>query len=195
MVHMVQNRNDMEMDIILLLIKRESHIRGLANNLDESHSTVFRKLNRLLEKNVVDFRKEGKNKVFYLKDNIISKSYILKAELYKLIIFLSKHPELSVIFEDILKKNDKDLIVLFGSYAKGIEKRNSDIDIYIDTKDAKLKEEVELIDSKISVKIGTYNKDSLLIKEIDKNETKEEFEQRKAGIKRQLGLMSGMQQI
>ncbi|MFH1377051.1 MAG: nucleotidyltransferase domain-containing protein [Candidatus Woesearchaeota archaeon] len=166
---MVQNRNDMEMDIILLLIKRESHIRGLANNLDESHSTVFRKLNRLLEKNVVDFRKEGKNKVFYLKDNIISKSYILKAELHKLIIFLSKHPELSVIFEDILKKNDKDLIVLFGSYAKGIEKKNSDIDIYIETKDRNVKRNIESVNSRIRVKIGEFDTKSLLIKEIIKN--------------------------
>ncbi|MBI4447428.1 nucleotidyltransferase domain-containing protein, partial [Candidatus Woesearchaeota archaeon] len=60
------------------------------------------------------------------------------------------------------------LAILFGSYAKGTANKESDIDIYIDTKDANLKEEVELISSKISVKIGKYNKESLLIKEIEK---------------------------
>ena len=71
---------------------------------------------------------------------------------------------------ELIKKNDKiRLAILFGSYAKGIAAKDSDIDIYIDTKDAKLKEEAEQIDSKISVKIGSYNKDSLLIKEIEKN--------------------------
>ena len=43
------------------------------------------------------------------------------------------------------------------------------MDIYIDTKNSRLKDDIELIDSKISVKIGDYNKDSLLIKEIEKN--------------------------
>lgn len=62
-----------------------------------------------------------------------------------------------------------DLAILFGSYVKGIAHKDSDIDIYIDTRNNKLKEEVELIDSKISVKIGSYNQESILIKEIEKN--------------------------
>jgi len=41
--------------------------------------------------------------------------------------------------------------------------------LYIDTKDNNIKKEVELLDSKVTVKIGDYNKDSLLIKEIEKN--------------------------
>jgi hypothetical protein len=50
-----------------------------------------------------------------------------------------------------------------------LAKKDSDIDIYIDTKDSKIKEDIEHIDSKINVKIGNYNKDSTLIKEIEKN--------------------------
>ena len=60
-------------------------------------------------------------------------------------------------------------IILYGSVAKNEEGKESDIDIYIETQSKKLKEEIELLNSKINVKIGKYNKDSLLIKEIEKN--------------------------
>lgn len=41
--------------------------------------------------------------------------------------------------------------------------------MYIDTTHRKLKEEIEVLDTKVSVKIGKYNRESLLIKEIEKN--------------------------
>src|SRR3989338_1455082 len=61
------------------------------------------------------------------------------------------------------------LAVLFGSYAKGIAKLESDIDIYIDTANKTIKGELSLINSKLSIKIGDYNKSNLLIREIEKN--------------------------
>lgn len=169
MVHMVQKRNNIELDIIELLIKKENYLRGIAKSLNESHSTILRKLDKLAKINVVDFRREGKNKVFFLKKNLVAKSYVLKAELNKLTKLFSKHPKFTVIFEDILKKTDKPLILLFGSYAKGIAKKDSDIDIYIETRDRNVKKLVESINSRIKVKIGPFNTKSLLIKEIIKN--------------------------
>ena len=58
---------------------------------------------------------------------------------------------------------------MFGSYAKGIAKQDSDIDVYMDIMKNKLKQDIEKIDSRLSVKIGNYEKSNLLIKEIDKN--------------------------
>src|SRR3989344_2378973 len=55
------------------------------------------------------------------------------------------------------------------NYIRGIAKNDSDIDIYIETTNKKIKEEIALIDSKISVKIGEYNKSNLLIREIERN--------------------------
>ena len=40
-------------------------------------------------------------------------------------------------------------VAVFGSYAKGLAKKDSDIDIYIETADKKLKRDIELINSKI----------------------------------------------
>ncbi|PIU72301.1 hypothetical protein COS79_03580 [Candidatus Woesearchaeota archaeon CG06_land_8_20_14_3_00_33_13] len=117
----------------------------------------------------MDYKAEGKNHVYFIKKNIISKLFILNAENYKLSNVLIKHPELEPIFNDIIKKSKCSLIVLFGSYAKGIPKKDSDIDIYIETTSQKIKEEVQKIYGLISVKIGKFNPDDLLVKEIIKN--------------------------
>jgi len=166
---MVQKRNNTKLDIIELLQKKEYYVREMAKRLDIPHSTILRKLNSLKKENVIDSKREGKNKIFFLKKNIITKSYILKTELNKLIKLLREYPELSIIFEEILKKTEEKLIILFGSYAKKIAKKNSDIDIYIETKNKNIKRLVEEIHSKINVKIGSFDAKSLLIKEIIKN--------------------------
>ena len=169
LVHMVQKRDNLEMDIIEQLLRADNHVRGIAKKLEESHSTILRKLNNLKKEGVIDSRREGKNKIFFLKKSMISNAYILQAELYKLTKLLRHNPELSIIFEEILKKTDEKLILLFGSYAKGLAKKDSDIDIYIETKSRSVKKTVENIHSKINVKIGTFDIKSPLIKEIIKD--------------------------
>ena len=166
---MVQKRDNLEMDIIELLPKADNHVRGIAKKLNESHSTISRKLDNLKKENVIDSRKEGRNKIFFLKKNLVSQSYILQAELHKLTKLLRHNPELGIIFEDVLKKTDEKLIILFGSYAKGLAKKDSDIDIYIETNSRSVKKAIEEVHSKINVKIGTFDITSPLIKEIIKN--------------------------
>jgi len=169
MVHMVQKRNNLELRIIEFLLEKDGHVREIAKILNESHSSVLRRLNDLKKENVVEFKIVGKNKVFHLKNNLVAKNYIFKSESNKLIKLLEMHPEFEVIFEEIFNVIDEKLIVLFGSYAKGLANKNSDIDIYIETKNRNVKKLVENVNSKINVKIGSFNIDSPLIKEIIKN--------------------------
>ena len=61
------------------------------------------------------------------------------------------------------------MIVLFGSYAKDTVKKDSDIDVYMETTNNKIKNKLQEINSKLSIKIGEFNTNSLLIKEIIKN--------------------------
>ena len=166
---MVQKRGNLELDIIELLLQKEAHIREIAKSLDESHTTISRKLNNLVKEDVIDFKREGKNKIFFLKKSFVSKNYVLKAESHKLTKLLRKYPELSVIFEEILKKASEDLVILFGSYAKGTAKKSSDIDIYIETRNRGVKKIVESVHSNVKVKIGSFDPKSNLIKEIIKN--------------------------
>jgi len=166
---MVQNRNNIDFEIILLLLKNESHLRAIAKQLGESHSTVLRKLERLVKENVLDNRVEGRNKVFFIRKNLQSRSYVFNAERYKIIKLINEYPELNVIIEDMLRKSEEKLIILFGSYAKFSAKKDSDIDIFVETRSRKVKEEIESVHSKVKVKIGDFDLDSLLIKEIVKN--------------------------
>lgn len=166
---MVQNRNNLELEIILVLIKKRSYLREIARILNESHSTVMRKINGLVKEEVLDYNKEGKNKVFFIKDNLKAKNYVYSAEIYKLSKLLEKYPKLSIIFEDIKKNVPKGMIILFGSYAKFLAKEDSDIDIYIEANDTKIKYKVQELNSRIRLKIGKFDTSSLLIKEIIKN--------------------------
>jgi predicted nucleotidyltransferase len=166
---MVQNRNNLEYEIILVLLKNKTHLREMARVLSESHSTLMRKINELVKENVLDYKREGKNKIFFIKNNLKAKNYVYSAEIYKLNKLLNKHPEFSIIFEDIKKNFSKGMIILFGSYAKGIPRVDSDIDIYLETNDLKLKNRLKELHSKLGIKIGKFDVNSLLIKEIIKN--------------------------
>jgi len=162
-------QKDYKLEIIDVLLKKNWHIRALAQKLKTNHMLVLRRLKELYDENVVDYSKEGKNNVYFLKKTPEAKSYIFITENYKLNKLLKKHSFLRKIVEKIQKDKKIKLAILFGSYVKGLEKKDSDIDIYIETNNKKVKQDLELIDSKINVKIGKYDKENLLIKEIEKD--------------------------
>src|SRR3989339_576463 len=142
MKHMVQNKN-IEFEIVLMLINRKSHLREIARLINEPHSTVLRKIK--------------------------ARNYVHLSEIYKLNKLLDKSPQMSIILEDVKNNFSKGMIILFGSYAKGNETKNSDIDIYLETNDNKIKNKIKELNSKLSIKIGEFDLNSLLIKEIIKN--------------------------
>ncbi len=166
---MVQKVDSMQFEIVLVLLRNRTHLREIGRILGESHSTILRKVNELIDKNIIGAEQQGKNKVYSLKNNLIAKSMIYMAEKYKLLKLLKEYPMLSIILEEVVKKTNEKLIVVFGSYAKFSAGKDSDIDIYIETKNRRIKNIVKEIDRRLSVKIGFFDKDSLLIKEIIKN--------------------------
>ena len=81
---MVQDRNNLELEIILVLLKEKSHVREIARTLSESHSTVLRKISQLVKDNILDYKTQGKNKVFFIKTNLKAKNKMYLAQIYKL---------------------------------------------------------------------------------------------------------------
>ena len=162
-------QKDYKMEIIAELLKGEKHVRGIAKALNTNHMNISRKIKELSKENAVDFRIKGKNKDYFLKKTGEAKTYVIMAENYKLLKIFAKYPALRAIIEKIQGNKKIKIAILFGSYAKGIEKKESDVDIYIETIDKRIKHELEQIDSRLSIKIGKFDKDSLLIKEIIKN--------------------------
>jgi len=162
-------QKDYKLEIVNELLRANIHIRALAKKIDTNHMTILRKMKELFEENVVDYKEEGKNKVYFLKKTSEARVYVFMTEQYKLIQLLKKYPHLRKIVEIIQKIKKIKMVVLFGSYAKGIARKDSDVDIYIETKSKKIKQELELVDSKLSIKIGRHDKKSPLAKEIEKN--------------------------
>ena len=168
MFHMKHNL-DYKLGIVNELLKEENHIRNLAKILKINHMTILRKIRELFKSNIVDYKEEGRNKVYFLKNTTEAKITINTAENYKLLQTIQKYPSLRKIIKKIQEDKRINLAVLFGSYAKGIAKKDSDIDIYIETINKNIKKDLEKIDSKLSIKIGRYDKDNPIIKEIKKN--------------------------
>ncbi|MEK6850691.1 MAG: nucleotidyltransferase domain-containing protein [Nanoarchaeota archaeon] len=166
---MVQIRDNLEFEIILVLLKGKFHLREISRILKESHATILRKINLLTEMNILDYKKEGKNNVYFIKKNIVARHFIYQAEHYKLLKIIKKYPKLAIILGDISEKIREDIIILFGSYAKFSAKEDSDIDIYVESNKNELKNKLKQISSKISLKMGKFDSNSLLIKEIIKN--------------------------
>jgi predicted nucleotidyltransferase len=162
------SQKDYNIGIVEQLLRSDNHIRGLAKALDTNQTTISRKIYGLYKENIVDFRIEGKNKVFFLKKTLESKQYAYMAEMHRLLSAIKTYPQLRRIIEEI-KKKDVKMAVLFGSYAKSAANKGSDIDIYVETQDENLKQQIEQIDTRISVKIGKYDPLNLLIREIEKN--------------------------
>lgn len=162
-------QKDYKFEIINSLVGKSWHIRSLAKELGINHMTILRRLNELSKENVLDSNEDGKNKIYFLKNTSEAKAYVFMAENYKLNHLLRKFPRLRKIVEKIQNEKSIKLAMIFGSYAKDLVKKESDIDIYIETINKRIKNELELLDLKLSIKIGKYNKDSLLIKEIEKN--------------------------
>ena len=156
-------------EIVGELLRQATHPRLLAKKINVNHMTINRRLKDLLGANVVDYSESGKNKTYFLKKSIEARGYVLMAEHYRLIKTIKGHPELRRVIEKIQSHKGIKLAILFGSYAKGLEDEASDIDVYVETKNRRIKNKIESFDGRLSIKIGEFNKDSLLAKEIEKD--------------------------
>jgi predicted nucleotidyltransferase len=166
---MIQIKINYEYEIILYLLKKEAHGRELAKGLKTSLTRVQSILTELRNSNVLDYKTQGKNHIYFIKGNLVAKSFILNAENYKLAKLLRKYPFLEPLFKEITERYSDLMIILFGSYAKFIPKEDSDIDLYIETDDKRIKESIQRMNDNLNVKTGKFNKDDLLIQEIVKN--------------------------
>ena len=161
--------HNLSLEIVNNLTSSEFHARALAKKLDSNHMTVARKLKGLLNENVLDFRMEGRNKVYFLKKTLEARNYTIMAEIHKLNKVLKRYPELRKILKNIQQDKNIAFVVLFGSYAKGTARENSDIDIFIETTDKNLKKILEQLNSRLSIKTGEFDRSNPLIQEIEKN--------------------------
>ena len=156
--------------------RREYYIREVEKLLKISPRTAQLILEDLENKGIVESKTRGKIKTYKIKLSEFTKRYLVFVEQYKAIAFLDKNLLIKEIVEKI-SPNIKGIGVIFGSYAKGIEKKESDLDIFVAGNYDK--EEIKRVSKnfgiEISVKcypIKTFEKNinkDILLKEVLKN--------------------------
>lgn len=82
---------------MLSLLKNENHGRELAKELKTSLTRIQSILTELRNLNVLDYREVGKNHIYFINKNLISKAFVLNAENYKLVNLLTKYSNLALI--------------------------------------------------------------------------------------------------
>lgn len=109
--------------VLILNSNREFHLREIARKIDITPTYVKKELKNLQKLNLIVTSKKGNLSLFQInRDSIIFdelKSIFIKIE----------------YFGELLKKSLKELKIdfgfIFGSFAKGIENTESDIDLFV----------------------------------------------------------------
>lgn len=102
----------------------------IARKIGFERRTVSRVLSSLAKLNLVKYKLVGRNKVFYLDlDSPKSKILLEIAENKKALDFSLGNTEVFLIVKELL--GDCSSVIVFGSYALGKNKKNSDLDLVI----------------------------------------------------------------
>ena len=133
---------------------KEYYIREVQRLLKISPRTAQLVLDDLEKKTVLESYTKGKIRLYKLRRTVEARDYITFTEIYKRIKFAEKSLKIKEII-DRLSSKIEGMGLIFGSYAKGIEKKDSDLDIFIaGTYD---KEEFERVSSVCGVKLDIKN--------------------------------------
>lgn len=107
------------------------HLREIARKTKADVNTIQQQLKKLEKINILSSTIKGKNKEYVLNlDNMITKYYLIMAEIFAAVIYLQKNFLIKKVMAEIENKIDNPLI-LFGSFAKGGYTKESDIDLFI----------------------------------------------------------------
>ncbi len=109
---------------------REFYIREVQKLLKISPRTAQLILEDLENKGILKSETKGKIKLFKLNPTDFTMRYIVFVEQYKAIAFLHKRLLIKEIIEKITPFIN-GIGIIFGSYVKGLERKGSDLDIFV----------------------------------------------------------------
>ena len=109
---------------------KDMTIKEIIRRIDYSYERVNSALKSLNEKKFVQEKKVGKTLVYYLDmQNLYSEIGFGHYMLGREIDFIKKHRSLYNAIKEIRDNPFIEMVVLFGSYSKGTESNQSDVDI------------------------------------------------------------------
>ena len=157
--------------VLSILENEESHSRALSRKIKISHAQITKILNFFYQQNVLQKKEFGRSIVYSINKNFTTQQYLVSLSKQKLIQLTQNNPKLKIIIEEIISKIDKDILkidcmILFGSYSKQSNNKDSDIDIFFITEleKQKLKLTIKKISESygIDINIKTLNKENFI---------------------------------
>jgi len=136
--------------------KMSLHLREIARETKVDVKAVQLQLKKLEKINVLSGTLKGRNKEYCLnRGNSITKYYMILAETFASITYLGKYFEIKKLVGEMGDRIG-DVIILFGSFAKGEMTEESDVDLFVIAEKNidmnAVREAGSLIDREISVK-------------------------------------------
>jgi len=145
---MLHNKNYEILSKFLRDYNKEIYGRELTNITFLSQKNIALTLDELEKDGILKSRKSGNIRYYKLNlENTEIKDVILILETLKKIDFFKKQRKIASLF-----KTDNRIVGIFGSYAKGTQKKESDIDIFIIGN--KLKEDYDKLGEKLDLNIN-----------------------------------------
>ena len=109
---------------------RSFYIREVQRVLRISPRTAQIMLSDLESRGIIESKRQGKIVSYSLRRNYIAQRFLVFCEQYKTISFLNENSIINEIVEKITPQID-GIGVIFGSYAKGTNRPESDLDIFV----------------------------------------------------------------
>jgi len=156
--------------------------RNIAKKLKMNQKTISNVLNELEKEHILVYKKEGKNKYYYLNEFYPHlKEVIELIETQRKIDFLTKYKNLKEIFSK-LEERTQGILIIFGSYASLSATEKSDLDVFVLGKIKDVEDLEDMYNIKINIvrsNKSKFDKNENVIKEITKTHIilkgKEEF--------------------
>jgi len=109
---------------------REYYIREVHKILEISPRTAQLILDNLEKKTVLESQTKGKIRTYKIRKSVTSLQYLVLTEHYRTLVFMEKHPVVREIISKI-RPGVSGVGLIFGSYAKGLETSESDLDVFV----------------------------------------------------------------
>ena len=176
--------NDIKLKIITLFSKeldRELTIHQIKNELKRSYHLIYDNTTELIKQNILNKKTRGHSTVCSLNlKNEKTKGMLILNSMNEKEEFLNKKVSLKSLFEELVNKITNKIevlsIVLFGSYAKEIETKSSDIDLLIvcekKGKDNIIQREIGTLETMYDYKINQIIVTSKMFKNMIVNKVK-----------------------
>jgi len=143
------------MEFFFLSPSKEHYLMDISRKIKLAHTSLKKNLKELVQVGIIVERMERKGKRVFptYRANTGEKSFNRYKKMYNLSALLE-----SGLIDFIEKKRMPKSIVLFGSYARGEDRENSDIDMFIECPPEKI--DLHLFEAKLSRKIQVHYKEN-----------------------------------